>query len=48
MEKKTIKDKERKETKVRVVPELRKEVDVEKLARTFITVAEKTAKRQAA
>jgi len=34
-------------TKVRIVPEFRKEVDIEKLARALISVAEKTAKQAA-
>ena len=35
-------------TKVRIVPEPRKEVDVEKLVRAIIAVTEKATKRQAA
>ena len=35
-------------TKVRIVPESRKEVDVKKLVGALIAVAEKTAKQQAA
>jgi len=34
--------------KVRIVPEPRKEVDVEKLVRAIIAVTEKATKRQAA
>jgi len=37
-----------KEVKVRIVPEFRKEADVEKLGRALIAVVEKTVKRKAA